>query len=192
MYYFVFLYIFCIIKPPFKMKNEQVFVLLLGLMTGPFSPLFSQSAGICRDVVASSGGSKSVSGDQSMEFTIGEPIISTITGSGHTLTQGFHQPELCAETVAVNEPETVSGIIIYPNPALSQFWISTAQVPVQAGKLSLRICDAPGRMVFEQQLNAAAPLHQISCADWPSGAYFLTISGKNLPQVSKVIIVQQD
>lgn len=174
------------------MKNEQIFVLLLGLMTGPFSPLISQSAGICRDVVASSGSLIPVSGNQSIEFTIGEPVISTITGAGYTLTQGFHQPELCTETVAVNEPETVSGIFIYPNPALSQFWVSTAQIPVQAGKLSLRICDAPGRMIYEQQLNAAAPLHQISCAGWPSGAYFLTISGKNLPQVSTVVIVQQD
>ncbi len=44
-----------------------------------------------RAVIGSIGGSQTISGNQQIEFTAGEAVITTVSSSDLTLTQGFHQ-----------------------------------------------------------------------------------------------------
>ncbi|MBE0641146.1 MAG: hypothetical protein IH599_03870 [Bacteroidales bacterium] len=62
------------------------YILLLALLISP--NLKGQS-----HQVVSSGGGQFDNGNISMDFTLGEPVISTFNSGGYILTQGFHQPD---------------------------------------------------------------------------------------------------
>ena len=49
-----------------------------------------------------------------MDFTIGEPLTTTVTSSGAGLSQGFHQPRFTI--VAVEDHLEDFAITVYPNP----------------------------------------------------------------------------
>lgn len=65
------------------------------------------------EVIASAGTTLSSPTIQ-MDFTIGEVVISTLSGSGNVLTQGFHQPK-----INISEVENFTDAFnfhVYPNP----------------------------------------------------------------------------
>ena len=66
-----------------------------------FSLLQAQS--ISRQLVATAGGVATGS-TGSISFSIGEPVIGTVTGGGFTLTQGFQQPESAQCTITGFDP----------------------------------------------------------------------------------------
>jgi hypothetical protein len=68
-------------------------------------PSFSllQAQSISRQLVATAGG-VATGTTGSVSFSIGEPVIGTITGGGFTLTQGFQQPESAQCTITGFDP----------------------------------------------------------------------------------------
>jgi hypothetical protein len=67
-----------------------------------------------QQVVASAGNSASIPGYR-IDWTIGEPVIETFTGSTHILTQGLHQSKLTI--TALNEfPMPGLEVVVFPNP----------------------------------------------------------------------------
>lgn len=94
------------------------------MILGIFSALLVigtiQGQSIERQVIAS-GGDSATNGNISLDFTIGEAVVTTLTASDLILTQGFHQGALM--TTRVNELPISVKYKIYPNPTQEQLWL---------------------------------------------------------------------
>ena len=77
--------------------------------------LFAASAIHAQLIVASSGNSGSAAG-YTVDWTLGEPVIETISGSTHILTQGMHQTKLLVTSIRVMEFPGLE-LKVYHNPA---------------------------------------------------------------------------
>lgn len=86
----------------------------LFMIGGLFWILSLNSQTLSPHVVAASGQSFSSPGKQ-IDFTIGEIVISSLTSSDKTLTQGFHQPKILI--TGVEDPDDEFVFSLYPNPA---------------------------------------------------------------------------
>jgi hypothetical protein len=75
----------------------QIFALLF------FAPLLVNSQSVSPSVIASAGGSSTLSNGISIDWTLGEFAVTTLTNGSITLTQGFHQPNLEA-SVSYEDP----------------------------------------------------------------------------------------
>ncbi|MEN8118486.1 MAG: T9SS type A sorting domain-containing protein [Bacteroidota bacterium] len=85
------------------MKNTLLIVLL-----------FTGSIISAQEVISTAGKTQTASGYE-ISWTIGEPVIETVTDGTNTLTQGFHQSKLTV--TAINEfPVSEIGLKVYPNP----------------------------------------------------------------------------
>jgi len=77
---------------------KKIFTLILSLA---LVQTFGQTPAIVMQVVSSAGGSYSTTG-LSVDWTLGEPVIGTVTGTGLMLTQGFQQGFTQTLTVSTN------------------------------------------------------------------------------------------
>ena len=106
-------------------------LLFLFLLIFPFT-IYSQN--VSPEVLSSAGGTLSNS-QYMVDWTVGEPVIETVLGSTHILTQGFHQPDFFI--TSIKETHDYS-ILVYPNPASSVLMIQTdIQQPLQASLYDL-------------------------------------------------------
>ena len=122
------------------MKKIFLFAICL-LLIGPV--IFSQSI---QNSLISSGGTSATSGGIQMDYSIGEPIIETVSSGSNTLTQGFHQTTL--SLVAIENSTLFSEVSIYPNPTSSYIHID---IPNDYDILNIRLLDALGKLVAEHQ-----------------------------------------
>ncbi len=73
-----------------------------------------------RQAIASAGNTLT-NGNISLDFTIGEVAVTTLTTSDLILTQGFHQGELM--TTSVDGLPVSVTYKIYPNPTKDKLWL---------------------------------------------------------------------
>lgn len=103
------------------MKHCSTKLLLMAIFLAlAWLPARSQLV-LVREVVASSG-SSGMAGGILLDYTIGEPAVLTLPGSGLMLTQGFQQPEVIPHPPQGASP--VLDFMLYPNPALTTVRIS--------------------------------------------------------------------
>lgn len=97
-----------------------------------------------RDVTASGGG-HAISGGIILSYTIGEPAVTTLSGTTSILTQGFQQPDLLLVNV---EEFPVSGFVLncFPNPVISD--LNIYLTPGSYEKITILVVDASGRKVI--------------------------------------------
>ena len=170
------------------MKKPLFFALFSGLLFGNYSTLCSQSAEICRQVVASAGGSSSASG-KTLEFTVGESIISTLFNGDFQLTQGFHQPEICPLTVSAYEPAWDGVLFIYPNPTSQNLFLTVLQPSLKGQTLHINIVNVLGQVVL-QQTAVTDQETLIDCGLLASGHYFLSAWHQDRIVFSSMFIVE--
>ncbi len=146
-----------------------------------FLLLFVAGSTTAQEVISANGGTATAAGTQ-VSWTIGEPVIATISDANNTLTQGFHQTKLTV--TAINDIQ-VSGVEIkvYPNPT-SDF------VTVHFGKVVEKpayfLFDLSGRMI--QQKNIESTDEKIDMTDYSGGSYILKLnSGQQPLQTFKII-----
>ena len=89
--------------------------LLIGAFIGSSMTVFAQ-----QDIVSTQGDSYSNS-NNTIDFTIGEPVIETVSDGTNDVTQGFHQTQLTI--TSVKDYETDFILNVFPNP--------TAQLLIQ-------------------------------------------------------------
>ena len=125
-------------------KNTLV---LLSLLTA-----LSVSA---QEVISTQGESYS-NANGSIDFTIGEVVISTGTDVTNDITQGFHQTNwnfLGLEDQATNYEAT-----IFPNPTSDVLYIKTSTFE----NVTYRLYDAQGQLVLQNVLSAEQTPIQVS------------------------------
>jgi hypothetical protein len=96
------------------------------------------------EVIASSGDHFD-NGTNSISYTVGEPVILTVSSANNALTQGFHQTSLLVD--AVDDVTENSGISVFPNPTSNQLTISAEQLGLYE---NASLYDASGRLVWIQ------------------------------------------
>lgn len=137
------------------MKQKYLTLLLLALAMCISNINYSQS------VLASSSGDLRTD-DFVLDWTLGETLISTVSGT-QILTQGYHQPyTLCDPCLEAQIPENdftmldtsdgenYDAFFIYPNPVIHD--MNLEFTVREAGKWNLALYDATGKLIrLDQQ-----------------------------------------
>ena len=139
---------------------------------------FSQSAD--RTLVSSGGGTYQA-GDYQADVSIGEPVISTLSGGGFVLTQGFQQSML---TITEVEQFLNVEVQMYPNPASDYLNI---QFPAgEFNTVTIRVTDLTGKVIMIEELQSE--LTRLDVLGWNAGTYILSIvADDELVQTCKII-----
>ncbi len=143
-------------------KYVLVFLLILTNLTG-----FTQ------EVIATQGDSYS-NENASVDFTIGEVVINTLTDGVNDVTQGFLQTNWNFVDMVDHTPNF--EVVIFPNPAEDILNIQTNSFE----NITYSIYDALGKLILQDKLQAE--LTPIPTSNLASGFYTVTLNeeGRNL------------
>ena len=110
-----------------------------------FTCVFTMSAQSLSPTVTASGGGSESHGGVSLDWTLGESSITTLSNGNMTLTQGFHQPKL-VEIVGVDDYDSSIKVSLYPNPVIESLIITSEEE-----NLSFEIYDLNGQLVRQNE-----------------------------------------
>ena len=135
--------------------------------------------------VISSSGNHFTGGNHQLSWTMGEPIVNTLSIGNSVLTQGFHQPYNSLFTT--NETENMSvSISVFPNPANESIKI----VFPHSGSYHISLNDLLGKEISAFRLNNES-FCSVDISDLSCGSYFLRISTLNQQVLSLTKIFKQ-
>ena len=135
-----------------------------------------------QDVVSTQGDSYT-NASGSIDFTIGEVVINTVTDGTNDLTQGFHQTNwnfLGVEDFAPNYEA-----IIFPNPTEDVLNIRTSAFE----NVTYTLYDAQGKLVMHDKLSAEQTPIQVS--QLAPGSYSITLNNETQILKTFKLIKQQ-
>ena len=119
-------------------------------------------------------------------LVIDSALTNLAASSLGTASQTLSETPLCF-TVGGQEIASTGEIIVYPNPAVSEFRIRNSELKIE----SVEIYNAMGARVFNQQQTVTGKLQTIiiDVSGWSSGVYFANIKTAN-GLLSKKIVKQ--
>ena len=122
-----------------------------------------------QQVIATSGGNDQNS-DSSIEWTLGEPVIATLSTGTIVLTQGFHQPDLEVTVIKSLDglPYTVEA---YPNPTDELLMIQMKNA--EARDFQYLLYDMTGKVLEQKKLES--DITAINMLNYPAGVYLLKV-----------------
>ena len=147
--------------------------------------LFAATASYAQQVVASSGNTGTAVG-YTVDWTLGEPVIETISGSTHILTQGIHQTRLLATALSEIELPGLE-VKVYPNPTGRFLKIEVIQTSNEL--LIYEIFDITGRKTAFKKMNLNS--EEIDMESYVPGIYILTITTPNRDYVKTFKIIKK-
>jgi hypothetical protein len=150
----------------------------------------AQDLSLCRQVVGSTGTS-AVEQGLLYQYTVGEVAVFTIRSNqaDFTLTQGFHQSDVCLPTSSVDDPTFADWQIqVYPNPVAD--WLTVRWVAPQGQGLQVAIVNQLGQVVRPRYTVSDDDIHLIDCGALPAGLYFLQLHDPVSRAVSTVRFVR--
>ncbi|HNX90128.1 MAG TPA: T9SS type A sorting domain-containing protein [Paludibacteraceae bacterium] len=149
-------------------------LLFFALLTMLSASLIAQS--MERWVVSGAGGIYlDNSNNFEMDYTIGEPIITTASGASIILTQGFQQPFF----IMTSLPETIDNSAewsFYPNPVAEHLFIVNDK-PGQ-GTYVIQLFDMMGQLLVESSRKSAGNTSLTLMLDfdgYATGNYFVRL-----------------
>lgn len=135
-----------------------------------------------RYVISSSGGEMS-SNQYSIDYTLGETVISTVQSSNYMLTQGFHQPI----SIKTSVPEETSGeISLYPNPTSDQVFLD---LPENLNEVNVFLFTLNGQKVLSK--SHLSDESNINLSGLASGTYIISIINPKNQSVEERIKIQK-
>lgn len=144
--------------------------------------LFSAYAIQAQEVISTQGDSYT-SGGNTIDFTIGEPIIETVSDGTNDLTQGFHQTLLTI--VSVEDFAVDFSVNIFPNPTAE---LVNLKIEKFDG-MTYRLFDVGGKKLQEAIIRQNAT--QITVTDYPKGTYLLTLTNNENNQLKTYKIIKK-
>ena len=154
----------------------KTFILIILMIINGF-------AASAQQVVASAGHSGSASGVV-VDWTLGEAVIETFTGSGYILTQGMHQSKLSMTGIG---DFTVPGldVRVFPNPVTEVLTIEA----IQTGNplFWYELMDMTGRRSVRTEMRSQT--EKLDLTGYAPGIYLLRIfsPGSGLTGTFKII-----
>lgn len=133
-----------------------------------------------QQVISSAGESVSAAG-YDMSWTLGEPVIATLTGTENILTQGFHQTKLIVTPIF-----TVSNnfqVKAYPNPATQRVFI---EINPDKKTCIFELYDLNGKLLKNQLL--LSKINEVNVETLSNGTYILKIfNNKDLVKTFRLV-----
>jgi hypothetical protein len=159
-----------------KIKMKPIVILLMLFLAAP--TLNAQQ------VVATSGNSGTITGYK-VDWTLGEPVIETISGSNHILTQGMHQTKLLVTAISDME---LSGleVKVYPNPTGRFLKMEIIQTGNE--QFLYEIADITGHKSVLKEIQSST--EEIDMGSYVSGIYFLNVLARNREYVKVFKIIK--
>ena len=132
---------------------------------------FSQT--LTKSIIAPQGGVDSAA-EMTLEWTLGENFIETVSKTNKIYTQGFHQPYFKVENQISNDfIDDLFGIKISPNPVRS---LLSVKISGEIGDLlKAYMFDTQGRLVKEFDADSVNNIGLLDVSNLPSGVYYLSI-----------------
>jgi hypothetical protein len=128
------------------------------------------------NTVISAGGNYSSASWGSISATMGEAVITTISASNFTLTQGFQQPQQGGVGIPSVKNSTPL-IALYPNPANSELFLELTMP--YASAINYKIFDMNGKELLSGNFTADAmhtTLKKINAENLSSGMYLVSVN----------------
>jgi hypothetical protein len=146
---------------------------LLFMLTGLILFFSSGAQQLSPNVIASDGGISKAAGI-SLEWTLGETTVESLTTSNKLYTQGFHQPMLIAKQFHTTVDTRLKDfdISVMPNPVQSVLTVTLAASSNE--KVYLSLVDMTGRRTFMQVANAKGT-SLVDMSGMISGIYILEV-----------------
>ncbi len=125
---------------------------------------------ISPQVIASAGTHYTGSNAQ-LSWTVGEPVITTVSNGSNIITQGFHQTLL---TIISVEEQSIAGVnvSVFPNPTSDMVNINLVN---NLKDLQMDLFDMNGKLLQTRKIGAAEGNIQISMIDYARANYLLRI-----------------
>lgn len=121
---------------------------------------------ISNEVISSAGETQS-NATVSIDFSVGELAIETISNSSNTLTQGFHQTQfLYINLTEISEP---INVISYPNPVVNELIV---EIPNNSQTMDLIIYSMEGKIIDSFRINETL---KISFSKFTPGTYIISL-----------------
>lgn len=122
--------------------------------------------------VFSNAGGSGTAGTATVDWTIGEPLTETISGTSSQITQGFHQPRYVLTEL---EPAVDAGISlsVYPNPASDYIWLEIRRD--DADLLRVDLVDVSGKILKYETTVERDGRMSIDLSQVAIGNYFLRV-----------------
>ena len=121
----------------------------------------------------SSGGIELFSPSASLNSTLGELAIESLTSPNLIITQGFQQTYFQIKT-SYDEDRHDIIFTVFPNPTASQLLLESDS---DKGEFLISIIDLPGNVLMQEVYNGKETF--INVSEFTSGQYFLQISRHN-------------
>ena len=141
---------------------------------------------IASQVITSDGGYVS-SGSNSMSYTIGEPVVTTI-GSGDMLTQGFQQT-LSADLAVIQVTPGEWQVTTYPNPTKGDVTISITTI--NEGFIKTELTNVSGQVISvsdNKKISVGRNDFVLHLSQLAAGNYFISLFSNGTPvQTIKVV-----
>jgi hypothetical protein len=166
------------------MKNKNIKQIKMKSILVLLALVFAAATSYAQEVVASSGNSGSAAG-YTVDWTLGEPVIETISGSGNILTQGMHQTKLLVTAISEMEFPGLE-VEVYPNPTGRFLKIEVLQTGNE--QFFYEISDITGRKLVLKELQGNA--EEINMGSFVSGIYFLNVLSQNHKNVKVFKIIK--
>lgn len=142
---------------------------------------------VCIQVIGATGKATSRDG-MHFTYTVGEPVILTRKGGIYTLTQGFHQPDLCV-TVSTHDLDLAAwSIEVFPNPAMD--FLTVRFDSEKSNALNISVFDLLGQAVITDRPLTDPNGSLLSCSDWQPGIYLLQLQDPATKAVATVRVVK--
>lgn len=162
-------------------------LILLSLLALPFGA-FSQTYNLGMQVVASGGGS-GAQANYDLTWTVGEPVIFTLSNQDRIATQGFHQPDIFTSVATWDLDLLALGIEVFPNPT-ADFVTVRFQSDNNKPALTVQAFDVFGRLIGAQAPLDAPEGTLLDCSNWPAGMYLLRIQDAKTKAAATVRVVK--
>ena len=179
------------VKIILNLYNNMLFYLKISILKTmkiflvAVSVILAGVAASAQEVVASSGSSGTITGYK-VDWTLGEPVIETLTGSSNILTQGMHQTNLLVTGLQELEIPGLE-VKVYPNPAKDFLMIEVTQTGNDLFRYEL--FDIAGRKAVVKKMNSNT--EEIDMSSYVSGIYLLRVLSPGDENVKTCKIVKQ-
>jgi hypothetical protein len=151
------------------MRKKLLFILGIGIAGG----LSAQS--ISPEVQSSAGETNTV-GTTSVSWTIGEPAITTATGTSAQISQGFHQPQYVL--VALEKPLTDGFTIdVFPNPASDRVFLQFDRE--ENSKMEVQLITLNGKIISSQSSFALSEKLEFDLSSLSQGNYLVRVRNES-------------
>lgn len=131
---------------------------------------------LCNQVIGSTGKSATL-GNLHFAYTVGEPVIATVSNNSRKLTQGFHQPDICLITGTETPFAEALGLELYPVPTDGLLHIQFRGN--LDGSYKARVYDLLGKVILSDFTIISPDGAGLDCTTWQPGIYFLQLTSSN-------------